>query len=323
MRRAFTLIELLVVIAIIAILAAILFPVFAQAKLAAKKASVLSNVKQVSTAMFLYMSDNDDTYPRGRGCNLYSSLNEKFRAASYNSSPTQGCGVGGFYNYDDHYQWQKDLMPYSKSLELFFNPIRQKDQGKWDSSGEIHGNLVLNLGLTGYKNTTFAGVTTSFGDAMPFTGGNQSGIPNVAEAALFLDNIPKSIAPFVPIIDQLEPGQTSTSTLTVYPVGYREFWAFRLTQMSSAECASNPQPSKPVDTGAYPAGGLTVGRADGSAKFYPAGVFLAKTPTRAQSTGGGTISAPTCVAGTLAQGYAYTGTIDRNIPFPMWGFGQQ
>jgi prepilin-type N-terminal cleavage/methylation domain-containing protein/prepilin-type processing-associated H-X9-DG protein len=61
MKRAFTLIELLVVIAIIAILAAILFPVFAQAKLAAKKTTSLSNVKQLSTAYQMYLSDWDDT----------------------------------------------------------------------------------------------------------------------------------------------------------------------------------------------------------------------------------------------------------------------
>jgi prepilin-type N-terminal cleavage/methylation domain-containing protein len=59
-RRAFTLIELLVVIAIIAILAAILFPVFAQAKLAAKKASDISNLKQIGTSTYLYGGDNDD-----------------------------------------------------------------------------------------------------------------------------------------------------------------------------------------------------------------------------------------------------------------------
>ncbi|MFM9872097.1 MAG: type II secretion system protein [Fimbriimonadaceae bacterium] len=60
MRRAFTLIELLVVIAIIAILAAILFPVFAQAKDAAKKTQDLSNIKQISLAVNLYAGDYDD-----------------------------------------------------------------------------------------------------------------------------------------------------------------------------------------------------------------------------------------------------------------------
>jgi len=58
---AFTLIELLVVIAIIAILAAILFPVFAQAKEAAKKASCLSNTKQISLSTIMYAGDYDDT----------------------------------------------------------------------------------------------------------------------------------------------------------------------------------------------------------------------------------------------------------------------
>jgi len=63
MKKAFTLIELLVVIAIIAILAAILFPVFAQAKLAAKKTQGLSQVKQIGTGLQIYLNDADDTLP--------------------------------------------------------------------------------------------------------------------------------------------------------------------------------------------------------------------------------------------------------------------
>ncbi len=86
MKRAFTLIELLVVIAIIAILAAILFPVFAQAKAAAKKTVALSNVKQIATANMLYGGDNDD------------QLNRKW--------------------WDLHL----DLLPYVKSIDLFTDP---------------------------------------------------------------------------------------------------------------------------------------------------------------------------------------------------------
>ncbi|MBX7135425.1 MAG: DUF1559 domain-containing protein [Fimbriimonadaceae bacterium] len=63
MRKAFTLIELLVVIAIIAILAAILFPVFAQAKESARATTCLSNMKQLGTGMVMYLADFDGNYP--------------------------------------------------------------------------------------------------------------------------------------------------------------------------------------------------------------------------------------------------------------------
>jgi prepilin-type N-terminal cleavage/methylation domain-containing protein/prepilin-type processing-associated H-X9-DG protein len=69
-RLGFTLIELLVVIAIIAILAAILFPVFAQAREAARKATCQSNLKQLGNAVLMYVQDYDEVYPPPTGTGL-------------------------------------------------------------------------------------------------------------------------------------------------------------------------------------------------------------------------------------------------------------
>src|SRR5579872_770958 len=63
LKRGFTLIELLVVIAIIAILAAILFPVFAQARESARMATCLSNLKQIGLGTMMYVQDYDEHYP--------------------------------------------------------------------------------------------------------------------------------------------------------------------------------------------------------------------------------------------------------------------
>jgi prepilin-type N-terminal cleavage/methylation domain-containing protein/prepilin-type processing-associated H-X9-DG protein len=75
-RSAFTLIELLVVIAIIAILAAILFPVFAQARASARQASCISNVKQTALGAMMYAQDYDETFPRmdNNGSALYGEV---------------------------------------------------------------------------------------------------------------------------------------------------------------------------------------------------------------------------------------------------------
>jgi prepilin-type N-terminal cleavage/methylation domain-containing protein len=91
-RRGFTLIELLVVIAIIAILAAILFPVFAQAKEAAKKTSDLSNQKQLALGHIMYAADSDDYFCR----NWYVNTD-----------------AGG--NWKEDVNWAKAILPYLKS----------------------------------------------------------------------------------------------------------------------------------------------------------------------------------------------------------------
>ncbi len=102
MKKAFTLIELLVVIAIIAILAAILFPVFAQAKEAAKKTACLSNSRQIGMATKMYLGDYDDTMPI-----FYA----------YNSIPSAG--------QPGHKGVEVLLLPYCKNQEVFKSPLDQ------------------------------------------------------------------------------------------------------------------------------------------------------------------------------------------------------
>lgn len=121
MKRAFTLIELLVVIAIIAILAAILFPVFAQAKAAAKRISSLSNIKQLGTASQIYGADYDDTIPlflSGPWANFGAALgNTPERAKS----------------------WVENIQPYMKSYQLYVDPVRGDQNRFFSGAGAASG----------------------------------------------------------------------------------------------------------------------------------------------------------------------------------------
>ena len=126
MKKGFTLIELLVVIAIIAILAAILFPVFAQAREKARQTSCLSNMKNIGTAIMLYTDDNHETYPMSYG-------------------PVSGDTY-------KHY-WPAKIFPYAKDWKIFYCPSHWNtynkdlpDDGTYGASSQ--GKSALSAGYT-------------------------------------------------------------------------------------------------------------------------------------------------------------------------------
>lgn len=124
-RRGFTLIELLVVIAIIAILAAILFPVFARAREKARQASCLSNCKQMGLAVMMYVADYDDRYP-----SLALPLAAPF---TYN----------GFTH--TAMLWYMAIEPYHKNVQLFNCPsadVTWRGQYTGDTRYGINADLT-------------------------------------------------------------------------------------------------------------------------------------------------------------------------------------
>ena len=128
-RSAFTLIELLVVIAIIAILAAILFPVFAQAREKARAATCLANEKQMGLGIMQYVQDYDETYPQAEYGGNGVGPQVEWTDMIYPYVKNGGVGKGGIYNcpsqFDSNqsfnYGVHGDLMPGNYSGGL--NPV--------------------------------------------------------------------------------------------------------------------------------------------------------------------------------------------------------
>lgn len=132
--RGFTLIELLVVIAIIAILAAILFPVFARARGKARETTCKSNMKQISLAVQMYCDDYKDCYPdqtsagvayRGTYDNGLGSLWIQSFSHRYLDDKGQPAGI------------VKALLPYNKSLKIYKCPQEWKDARKKTEQGIV------------------------------------------------------------------------------------------------------------------------------------------------------------------------------------------
>jgi prepilin-type N-terminal cleavage/methylation domain-containing protein len=117
-RKGFTLIELLVVIAIIAILAAILFPVFAQARDKARQTTCTSNTKQSALAFMMYINDYDETFPLGFGFFNNRWYWEYYHDVPYNwRYPNPGPAWTVF-----QVHWSNSIQPYVKNYGLYECP---------------------------------------------------------------------------------------------------------------------------------------------------------------------------------------------------------
>lgn len=164
-RRAFTLIELLVVIAIIAILAAILFPVFAQAREKARSTACISNLKQIGLSVRMYAQDYDELYPMGTypGMRNWEVNPGVFGNQGWNDCggfwagfdpgdgglPYNGCAYGGeFYRTLMTVQ----LLPYTKNKQIWYCPsdksvrFSENNARIGNQSYQYFPNWIYNIG---------------------------------------------------------------------------------------------------------------------------------------------------------------------------------
>ncbi|HXG24020.1 MAG TPA: prepilin-type N-terminal cleavage/methylation domain-containing protein, partial [Chthonomonadales bacterium] len=168
-RKGFTLIELLVVIAIIAILAAILFPVFAQARDKARQASCLSNAKQLGLGALMYAQDYDEKFSLSAGWHptlgwltgYYLGIPPNWRP---NSSPARINGYAG--------SWANVLQPYIKNWGIYVCPSSSPFRigGSWAAD---YANPVVPFQSSSY---TYNGLLHAF---------SMAGVNLPAEVPLF------------------------------------------------------------------------------------------------------------------------------------------
>jgi prepilin-type N-terminal cleavage/methylation domain-containing protein len=162
-RRGFTLIELLVVIAIIAILAAILFPVFAQARAKARAVSCLSNVKQLSLGFLMYKQDYDENFVYWSWANSYD--------------PTWGSAPANPSLAHFESMWINAIYPYVKNANIYFCPNSndRSTEGQTDEANWCGG--ILPCGQDGNLPVLLA-VPVSYAMSEPLESGGLCGNGN-------------------------------------------------------------------------------------------------------------------------------------------------
>ncbi len=152
-RKGFTLIELLVVIAIIAILAAILFPVFAQAREKARQTTCTSNAKQWGLGFMMYINDYDETFPLSFGLQTPGAPANIWQFGHLvppDWSRSQGAQTGHFRGVSSLVHWANTVYPYIKNYGLYGCP----------SGSEVQFAPLANAG--DYNNPPKAPTPTSY-----------------------------------------------------------------------------------------------------------------------------------------------------------------
>jgi prepilin-type N-terminal cleavage/methylation domain-containing protein/prepilin-type processing-associated H-X9-DG protein len=201
-KAGFTLIELLVVIALIAILAAILFPVFAAARDKARQVTCLSNLRQIGAALLLYVQDYDERMPIGCTCGrmeTWTSWGHDYTLQLFHQDVMQRCAQVGITRttpmdtilgpeQTPPRYIQELLHPYVKSDQIWFCPSVGKERFLWEDPR----NATMGFNGTTYYWIWVADPTTSvnpFSMRQPIeiSGRPIAAIPRPAEAPALWD----------------------------------------------------------------------------------------------------------------------------------------
>ena len=167
--NGFTLIELLVVIAIIAILAAILFPVFAQARAKARQATCVSNMKQIGVGIMMYAQDYDECLPGNTPLNTNGLTDPRWPApatTAHSAGFSEPLGWNQPYDPSDvgtYRIWARDIQPYIKNLQIFHCPETKprSSDGTCSAGGGTCEVSTGNVGNAGNGNILLNGIVAS------------------------------------------------------------------------------------------------------------------------------------------------------------------
>lgn len=272
-RNAFTLIELLVVIAIIAILAAILFPVFAQAKEAAKKTSCLSNMKQFTLGEMMYSGDADDVMVMGwnNGDVVKRSDNSVYRTWN---------------------PWTQAIQPYVKNTQLLLCPTNDNSfitAAESVARTKIYAPYGYNYGYLG----DFKGTDPNGSGNYLWTPISGTSVNRVAETVMFMEstgvNYADAAHQFVytqPIGPVVEPPDAYLSDHVFFGSGwgnqtdYTQYYSFPGYGGAAFRHQGNSFVANQM-----PNGGSNVALCDGHTKFFKVGALVAGTNYKPNQSG--------------------------------------